>query len=457
MNEVDSLVEGPNPDINSIGVQPRKMSWKVIGFAVFCILLFVIAIVLALRMLGHKAVSLVEPQKKEVVEPPPPKGAASFAAEPFTAQGADVGPQVGISKSNGKMCEDSVLIDKNTGRPVKDANGTSIMVNCQGVVIGAKIPAPQNTGGSAQPKFDGGQTKTLDRYSGDISLSGGSSNGSTQAMGVKGLGEFGLPGGFPAPPTDSTKTIMDQLQRLQNPSQTNGTALQGGGQQQGASANAQGPVGNNLSGANTPKAIATKTIDENRVISKGAQIDCALTTRVVTDISGFASCIVTSNVYSANGRTLLVERMSEVQGEYGASGQPGQRRVFVLWTRIRMPGGVTIDLNSPSTDSLGAAGMDGLLDNRWWERIGSAYMLSFYKDIMAYEIAKNTNSNTSGGATVLQNTTQTSSGLAEKVLAQSINIKPTLYANQGDRVAIYVARDLEFKEVYDVVKSKREQ
>jgi type IV secretion system protein VirB10 len=250
---------------------------------------------------------------------------------------------------------------------------------------------------------------------------------------------------------------MDQLQRLQNPSQANGATLQGGGQQQGASANAQGPVGNNLSGANTPKAIAAKTIDENRIISKGAQIDCALTTRVVTDISGFASCIVTSNVYSANGRTLLIERMSEVQGEYGASGQPGQRRVFVLWTRIRMPRGVTIDLNSPSTDSLGAAGMDGLIDNRWWERIGSAYMLSFYKDIMAYEIAKNTNTNTSGGATVLQNTTQTSSSLAEKVLAQSINIKPTLYANQGDRVAIYVARDLEFKEVYDVVKSKREQ
>ena len=457
MNEIDRLVEGPNPDINSIGAQPRKVSWKVIGFAVFCLVLFIVAIVVALKMLGQKASSLVEPQKKEVVAPPPPKGAASFAAEPFTAQSADIGPQGGTSTSNGKKCEDSVLIDKNTGRPVKDANGTSIMVNCQGVVIGAKIPAPQNTGTATQPKFDSGQTKPLDRYSGDISLSGGSSNGSNQTMGVKGLGGFGLPAGFPAPPTDSTKTIMDQLQRLQNPSQANGTALQGSGQQQSASANAQGPVGNNLSGANTPKAIAAKTIDENRVISKGAQIDCALTTRVVTDISGFASCIVTSNVYSANGRTLLIERMSEVQGEYGASGQPGQRRVFVLWTRIRMPGGVTIDLNSPSTDSLGAAGMDGLIDNRWWERIGSSYMLSFYKDIMAYEIAKNTNTNTSGGATVLQNTTQTSSSLAEKVLAQSINIKPTLYANQGDRVAIYVARDLEFKEVYDVVKSKREQ
>ncbi len=455
MNEVDNLVEGPNPDINAIGAQSRRLSWKVILFAAFCSILFVVAIVFALRLMGQKAVSLVEPQKKEVVAAPPPKGAASFPAEPFSAS-AELGTEQraipGIT--NSKKCDDAVLIDKNTGRPVKDANGTTIMVNCQGVVIGAKIPAPTTTDTTQQDprRYDGNQVKPMDRYGGDITLT----NGAGQSAATKGLGGLGFPAGFPAPPTDSTKTIMEQLQRMQNPSQASGTTLQGGGQQ-GASANAQGPVGNNLSGANTPRAIAAKTIDENRVISKGAQIDCALTTRVVTDISGFASCIVTANVYSANGRTLLIERMSEVQGEYGAAGQPGQRRVFVLWTRLRMPGGVTIDLNSPSTDALGAAGMDGIIDNRWWERIGSAYMLSFYKDIMAYEIAKNTNTNTSGGATVLQNTSQTSSSLAEKVLSQSINIKPTLYANQGDRVAIYVARDLEFKEIYDVVKSKRDQ
>lgn len=453
MNEVDNLVEGPNPDINAIGAQPRKVSWKVIAFGVLCLILFVLALVFALRMMGQKAVSLVEPQKKTVIAPPPPKGAASFAAEPYSAS-TDVGAGAqGIpSVTTGKKCEDSVLIDKSTGRPVKDANGTTIMVNCQGVVIGAKIPAPIDTTQQDSHRFDGNQSKPFDRYGGDITLT----NSSGQGAASKVPGGLGFPAGFPLPPTDSTKTIMEQLQRLQNPTAVAGTALQGAGQQ-GASANAQGPVGNNLSGANTPKAIAAKTIDENRVIGKGAQIDCALTTRVVTDISGFASCIVTANVYSANGRTLLIERMSEVQGEYGAAGQPGQRRVFVLWTRIRMPGGVTIDLNSPSTDSLGAAGMDGIIDNRWWERIGSAYMLSFYKDIMAYEIARNTNTNTSGGATVLQNTSQTSSSLAEKVLSQSINIKPTLYANQGDRVAIYVARDLEFREIYDVVKSKREQ
>jgi type IV secretion system protein VirB10 len=158
--------------------------------------------------------------------------------------------------------------------------------------------------------------------------------------------------------------------------------------------------------------------------------------------------MVTSDVYSANGRVLLIERMSEVQGEYAAAGQPGQRRVYVLWSRIRKPGGITVELASPSTDQLGAAGIDGIVDNRWFERVGSAYMLSILKDFLGAQAAGSAGS--AAGATVYQNTLATSNGLAEKVLASSINIKPTIYANQGDRVSIYVARDLDFSNVYAV-------
>ena len=448
MNDVDQLVEGPNPDINAIGAQPRRLSWKIIAFGALCLILLATGIVMAMKFMAHKATTLVEAPKKEVPAPPPPKGAASFSTEPLAANPKPADPNLKIpSVADAKKCDTSVLLDKNTGRPVKDASGVSIMVDCQGVIVASNAPSLPNSPGLAQVN------KTMDRYGGDISLT--TSAGTAASTGAKSIIPGAYSGMLPAPPSDAAKTILEQMQRMSSSTgQTNAVPTLGGTPPPQAT-NAQGPVGTNLSGASTPKAVAARTIDENRVISKGAQIDCALTTRLVTDVSGFASCIVTSNVYSANGRTLLIERMSEVQGEYGAAGQAGQRRVFVLWTRIRMPGGVTIELNSPSTDALGAAGMDGVIDNRWYERIGSAYMLSFFKDILAYEIARNTSTNTTSSATVLQNTTQTSSSLAEKVLSQTINIKPTLYANQGDRVAIYVARDLEFKEIYDVVKSKQ--
>ena len=78
-------------------------------------------------------------------------------------------------------------------------------------------------------------------------------------------------------------------------------------------------------------------------------------------------------------------------------------------------------------------------------------MLSFIKDAIAYKTAVDAQSGQSAvGAIAYQNTIRTSEAMAEKVLSNTIGIKPILYANQGDRVAIYVARDLDFSKIYDV-------
>jgi type IV secretion system protein VirB10 len=50
----------------------------------------------------------------------------------------------------------------------------------------------------------------------------------------------------------------------------------------------------------------------------------------------------------------------------------------------------------------------------------------------------------------LGNTQSTTQELANTALQNSINIPPTLYRNQGDRVNIFVARDLDFSSVYSI-------
>jgi type IV secretion system protein VirB10 len=215
--------------------------------------------------------------------------------------------------------------------------------------------------------------------------------------------------------------------------------------------NTQGNPRDMLNTEKTERAFAVKAIDESLVIPKGTQIDCGLTTRAITEISGFASCQVTRDVYSANGRVLLIERMSVVDGEYAAQSQAGQRYIHVLWTRVRKPGGTTIDIASPATDGLGGAGIPAIVDNRWMERIGGAYLLSFIKDAIAYKTATDSSTGDSVAASVAyQNTISTSQSMAEKVLSNTIGIKPLLYANQGDRVAIYVARDVDFSQIYAI-------
>jgi len=48
---------------------------------------------------------------------------------------------------------------------------------------------------------------------------------------------------------------------------------------------------------------------------------------------------------------VLAERGSHLDGEYRVvQVRPGVTRIPVLWTRLRTPNGVTVDLDSPGVD-----------------------------------------------------------------------------------------------------------
>ncbi|WP_140987170.1 type IV secretion system protein VirB10 [Asticcacaulis tiandongensis] len=197
----------------------------------------------------------------------------------------------------------------------------------------------------------------------------------------------------------------------------------------------------------TPLVQATRITNPHMLLPKGRSIDCGLSMRINSSLAGQASCVVTQNVYSASGKVVLIERGSEAVGEYRSGATLGQKRLFVVWTRIITPSGVVINLDSPAADELGSTGMTGKVDNHWWERIGAAFLLSTVQDAIQYGIAQEQAK--SGGSTVVfGNTAQTGNTMADRVLQQSINIPPTLYKNQGDRGVIYVARDLDFSNVY---------
>jgi type IV secretion system protein VirB10 len=200
----------------------------------------------------------------------------------------------------------------------------------------------------------------------------------------------------------------------------------------------------------TPRVSAGTLGDRSLTLPKGTSFTCALKTRVISAASGLVGCLIQRNVYSEDGRVLLVERGSHMDGEYRiASIKPGAVRIPVVWTRIRTPQGVTIDIESPGTGPLGESGIDGYVDNRWPDRIGAALLLSLIDDSVQLAIQRESDPGT-GGALVLPATTSTGSKLAEKVLDSTINIPPLIYQNQGGIVGIYVARDVEFSTVYEL-------
>lgn len=218
----------------------------------------------------------------------------------------------------------------------------------------------------------------------------------------------------------------------------------------GAALSGGGLFGGQLQGSATPKVAASMLGNRSLTLPKGTAFTCALKTKVISATSGLVGCQVQRNVFSDDGRVLLIERGSHLDGEYRiASVRPGTVRIPVLWTRIRTPLGVTVDIDSPGTGQLGESGIDGYVDNRWGERIGAAMLLSLIDDSVKLVI-QNQASDRQADTIVLPSTTANTSKLAEKVLDSTINIPPLIYQNQGGIVGIYVARDVDFSSVYEL-------
>lgn len=193
-------------------------------------------------------------------------------------------------------------------------------------------------------------------------------------------------------------------------------------------------------------ASATRIADRTLMLAQGKLIDCVLDTAISTVVAGMTKCSLTRDVYGEDGKVVLLDRGTELTGEYRANLRTGQSRLGIIWTRAKTPTGVVITLASPATDSLGRAGVDGYLDTHFWERYGASILLSSLDDTLAI-IANRSRDN---GSTIYipPNTTSTGREASGVALEQNIRIPPTIVKNQGEHVAVFVARDLDFRSVY---------
>ena len=181
------------------------------------------------------------------------------------------------------------------------------------------------------------------------------------------------------------------------------------------------------------------------LLPKGAFIDCTLETAIDSTLPGMTTCVTATDTFGVDGKVVLLERGSKLVGETRGEVQNGSARVFVLWTEARTPTGVLVPLDSPGTDELGRAGLPGEVNRHFWDRFGAAVLVSVI-DGAAQAAAQSTNR---GGGAVIYNPTTSQDALTE-VLKGTINIAPTITKQQGDRIQVLVARDLDFRTVYEL-------
>lgn len=221
-----------------------------------------------------------------------------------------------------------------------------------------------------------------------------------------------------------------------------------------------GTGGSSGAGAAVAQARASESSAQflgnpDALLVRGTYLRCVLESRIVTDIPGFTSCIVTEPVYSINGRSLLLPKGSKILGRYQQGADIA--RVAVVWDRIITPGGIDVMMQSPGVDGLGGAGHPGDYDGHWASKITSALLISLISDAFSWAAAEHGPPSTAtlvgpGGVTVVEQpfesaTARSMERLATQALARSANRQGTVTINQGTVVNVYVAQDVDFSGV----------
>jgi type IV secretion system protein VirB10 len=199
-----------------------------------------------------------------------------------------------------------------------------------------------------------------------------------------------------------------------------------------------------LKGSITTPVRAQVLPTQRLLLPKGAFIDCTLETAIDSTLPGMTTCIMATDSFSADGSVVLLERGTKLVGETRGQVHAGSARVFVLWTEARTPTGVVVPLASPGTDELGRSGLPGDVNRHFLERFGAAILISVIDGVVQGAANRN-----SGGSTVVVSPTNSSEVVTE-VLKDTVNIPPTVTKPQGDRIQVLVARDLDFRSVYEL-------
>lgn len=202
-----------------------------------------------------------------------------------------------------------------------------------------------------------------------------------------------------------------------------------------AGGNGNDDFASRLGGVGGTAATATAMVDPKTTVTQGTLIPAILETAINTDVPGYVRAIVSSDVRSFDGSRVLVPRSSRLIGQYKSGVQAGQKRAYIIWTRLIRPDGVSVNIASPAIGFGGETGLPGKVNSHFFERFGSAMLLSVVGGLSGLG---------GGGAGVVVGGGQSAAAAA---VGQSGQISPTIRVRQGEPIRVFTARDLDFSKV----------
>lgn len=205
-----------------------------------------------------------------------------------------------------------------------------------------------------------------------------------------------------------------------------------------ATGNSANDFASRIGGVGGAPAQARAMVNPSTTVTQGTLIPAVLETAIDTNVPGYVRAVVSQDVRSFDGTKVLVPRSSRLIGQYQSGLQNGQKRAYVIWTRLIRPDGASVNLASPAIGFDGTTGLAGKVSGAgFFNRFGSALLLSVVGG--AGSIA------TGGVAGVLLG--GASQSAASTAAQQDGQKGPTVRVRQGEPIRIFTARDLDFSSV----------
>ncbi|ASP29593.1 type VI secretion protein [Qipengyuania flava] len=206
----------------------------------------------------------------------------------------------------------------------------------------------------------------------------------------------------------------------------------------GSTGNPASDFASRIGGVGGAPAQARAMVNPATTVTQGTLIPAILETAIDTNVPGYVRAVVSQDVRSFDGTKVLVPRSSRLIGQYQSGLQNGQKRAYVIWTRLIRPDGASVNLASPAIGFDGTTGLAGKVSgNSFFKRFGSAMLLSVVGGVGSLA--------TGGAAGVLIG--GASSSAAATAAQQDGQRGPTVRVRQGEPIRIFTARDLDFSSV----------
>jgi type IV secretion system protein VirB10 len=190
---------------------------------------------------------------------------------------------------------------------------------------------------------------------------------------------------------------------------------------------------------------STSPVGKRYTLFEGSIIETALTTRLDATFSGPVVCVASADVYSQNGRHLLIPRGTRVLGEVRQVNDLGQQRIAVGFHRLIFPNGQSVTLdNFVGLNQIGETGLRDQVNHHYVQIFGAAIAVGAISGLAQ----SNTNygSNASPTDIYRQGVSSSLSQSSMHILDRFLNILPTFTIREGHRIKVYLSQDLELPE-----------